>query len=139
MSRHCSLEMKGSSLLEVLIALALMAVTMLAAVASQLGALRGERNAAHKEQALFIAASVAEAMREPETAAHALTRWQARAASVLPHGEVSIAGQGDPVALAVVRWSARQGSAPFDSAVSRECPREIVPESVACVAMPFAR
>lgn len=139
MSTSRSFMDKGSSLLEVLIALALLAVTMLAAVAGQLGVARGEQDATHDEHALFIAASVAEAMREPATAADALGRWQARAASVLPRAEVSIADREAGVALAVVRWAALHGGARPDSAASRACPPEAAPPGTSCMAMPFAR
>jgi Tfp pilus assembly protein PilV len=136
---HCSRCINGSSLLEVLIALALTAVTMISAVAGQLGALRAEKNAAHWEQGVVIAHSVAEAMHAPETAAEALTRWQARAESVLPSGAVSIVDQGGDVALAVVTWSGRRGSASIEPAVAPECAHESEPDGIFCVAMPFAR
>jgi Tfp pilus assembly protein PilV len=132
----------GGSLLEVLVALALVAITIAAAVASQLRVGQAQRAAARREEATMIAASIAAAMRDPSSGLHALPHWQAVAASALPQAHVSIVDHAPGIALAVVGWaepldspSSQAPSARIDcaNASEREQP------GAACSAVPFVR
>ncbi len=98
-------QQKGSSLIEVLVALALVSVTLAGAVASQLRVGHAERSAARREQATMIAASIAAAMRDPSLGAHALAHWKTVAASALPRAKLSIVDHAPGVALALVEWA----------------------------------
>jgi Tfp pilus assembly protein PilV len=69
----------GSSLIEVMLAVALMAVTTLGLIAGQLWTAREARAMALREQAAWIADSVAEAMRTPASANAATRQWNSRA------------------------------------------------------------
>jgi Tfp pilus assembly protein PilV len=130
---------QGGSLLELLIALALVAVTMMGAVASQLLVVRIERSTAQRERALVVAASVAESMRDRRSGAYALPRWQAYAAAVLPGAEIAIVDRAPGVAFAVVRWVAPR-SASWTSLSARDgCPVESARAELACAAIPFVR
>ncbi|MEA3120008.1 MAG: type pilus assembly protein PilV [Paraburkholderia sp.] len=130
---------KGGSLLELLVALSIVAVTMAGAVASQLLAVRIERSTAQREHALLVATSVAESMRGSLYGAPALRHWQAYAASVLPDGEIAVVERSSGVALAVVRW-AEPRSASWTSLSARNgCPGESARAELACAAIPFVR
>jgi Tfp pilus assembly protein PilV len=130
---------KGASLLELLIALSIVAVTMTGAVASQLLAVRIERSAAQRERALLVAISVAESMRGRLYGAPALPHWQAYAATALPKGEISVVDRSPGVALAVVRW-AEPRSASWPQFSARDgCPGESARSELACAAIPFVR
>ncbi|MEX3954741.1 hypothetical protein [Trinickia sp. EG282A] len=138
---RCAPE-EGGSLLEVLVALALAAITIAAAVASQLRVGQAERAAARREEATMIAASIAAAMRDPPSGSHALPHWQAVAASALPQAQVSIVDHAPGIALAVVEWaepldspSSRAPSARIDCANGSGRGRP----SAACSAIPFVR
>lgn len=132
----------GSSLLEVLVALALAAVTVAGAVASQLRVGYTERAAARREEATVIAASVAAAMRDPSSGIRALPHWQAVAAAALPRAELSIVDQAPGIALAIVQWA----EAPVSGSSAAQSARNGCATGIghgragfACVAVPFVR
>ncbi|RKP50939.1 type IV pilus modification PilV family protein [Trinickia fusca] len=129
----------GSSLLEVLIALALLAVTMLGALAGQWWASGGERLAGQRAHAVAIAASVAEAMHGP--VAPALARWQARAAASLPNADVFVSDEAQGISQAIVRWAMPRSSEGNEAMVGQPaglaCPHSAMRSGHACVAVPF--
>ncbi|WP_206951311.1 type IV pilus modification PilV family protein [Trinickia acidisoli] len=141
---------EGSSLLEVLIALALLATSILGAAVAQLGALRDADVQTHREQAAWAAVSIAEAMRLPEVSSHVLTRSRAHAAAALPGARVSVVGEmgemggvggaGD-VGAVVVHWAQAPGALELARASGGDpC---IVAGAGAgahahCIALPFA-
>ena len=96
----------GASLIEVMLAVALTAVTALGLIASQLWIAREARAAALCEHAALVADAVAEAWRAPIGSDNALRQWSARAASVLPQGDASTSEHGGGVSFARVTWSA---------------------------------
>jgi Tfp pilus assembly protein PilV len=130
---------KGGSLLELLIALSIVAVTMAGAVASQLLAVRIERSTAQRERALLIAISVAESMRSRVYGASALPRWRAHAATVLPQGEILVVDRSPDVALAVVRWAEPRAANWTSLSARNACPGESARADLACAAIPFVR
>jgi Tfp pilus assembly protein PilV len=130
----------GASMIEVMLAVALTAVTALGLIASQLWIAREARAAASREHAAFVADAVAEASRAPTGGDVVLRQWSARAASLLPQGDASVSESGG-VSFARVTWSA---------AATLRTPGEIIdkPESCgdlalsanrSCVALAFAK
>lgn len=83
-SERCSSKCGGSSLIEVMLAVAVLAVTALGLIAGQLWTAREARAMSMREQAAWIADSVAEAMSAPSGNEAALAWWNSRAATVLP-------------------------------------------------------
>ena len=131
----------GASLIEVMLAVALTAVTALGLIASQLWIAREAHAAASREHAAFVADAVAEASRAPTGGDVVLRQWSARAASLLPQGDASVSERGGGVSFARVTWSA---------AATLRTPGEIIdkPESCgdlalsanrSCVALAFAK
>jgi hypothetical protein len=141
-SRQCARACAGSSLIEVMLAVALVAVTALGLIAGQVWIAREARAMTMRENAAWIADSIAEAMSVPSVGDGALTQWSARAGAVLPRGEASIAESG-AVATARVTWAAvrdRPGSGSVD-AIDKpgSCGGEEVPVGISCVALAFAK
>lgn len=101
-----SRQTRGASLIEVMLAVALTAVTALGLIATQLWIARETRAAALREHAGLLADAVAESARAPTGVDAALQQWSARAASLLPQGEASTSERGGGVSFARVVWSA---------------------------------
>lgn len=99
-------KQRGDSLIEVMIALSLTAITALGLIAVQTWLARSERNVLARERAVLIADSVAEAIQRDADRGAVLAQWRARAASVLPQGDVAVLDQADGVRVAVVSWHA---------------------------------
>jgi len=96
----------GATLLEVLVAVALMAVSSLGVISVQLSLARGHTEAAMHERAALIADSLAEAARGTTSEAMALEQWRAQASKMLPSVDLSIREQGGGLALSMVGWAA---------------------------------
>jgi Tfp pilus assembly protein PilV len=97
---------RGASLIEVMLAVALTAVTALGLIATQLWIARDTRAAALRERAALLSDALAEAARAPAGGDTALRQWSDRAASLLPKGDASISEHGQGVSFARVIWSA---------------------------------
>ncbi|AVR25470.1 hypothetical protein [Burkholderia thailandensis] len=95
-----SRSMRGSTLLEAAIACALLAVTALGVVAALLAAMRGERDAAAREQAMIVADSWSEMAR---AGALSGVDWDA-SMSGLRHGKLVATGSGAGVSSVRVEW-----------------------------------
>jgi Tfp pilus assembly protein PilV len=121
---------RGDSLIEVLIALALSAVTALGIIGSQMWLARNERSSLARELATSIADSVAEGIRVDADRDPVLAQWRTRAAAALPDGEIDVLDRGNGLHVAVVKW--RDGS-------EVSCPEPGVGGKLACVAVAFAR
>ena len=122
---------RGDSLLEVMIALSLTAITALGLIAAQTWLARSERALLARERAALVADSVAEAIRRDADRAPAVSQWRARAASMLPEGEVDVLDRADGVRVAVVSWHAADGA--------DRCAEPQVRANSACIAVAFAR
>jgi hypothetical protein len=133
----------GASLLEVLVALSLLATAMLGAAAAQLEALRRAEGDVQREQAAWIGASLAEAMHSPssETAEHAAyagARAQARAIAHLPGARVEVQGDAEGVGAVIVHWAHRGiASDSWQALTGRRCPMGEEAALVRCLAFPF--
>lgn len=102
----------GTSLIEVMVAVALLAALMLAVAGSQLAMLRAQRTTIWRERALWLADARIEGAR---AAAGADPGLAALAAASLPDGTVTVAaGQGD-ARVAVVAWRDGDAAAPCDA------------------------
>ncbi|NML30747.1 type IV pilus modification PilV family protein [Paraburkholderia antibiotica] len=130
----------GNSLIEVMLAVALIAVTALGLIASQLWTAREARAMAMRENAAWIADSVAEAMSMSSSGDAALNQWSARASVLLPRGEASI-GEGGAVATARVTWASVQDRPAAGEVIDKpeSCGGVEVPAGISCVALAFAR
>ncbi|CAE6822981.1 hypothetical protein R69749_03628 [Paraburkholderia domus] len=131
---------RGSSLIEVMLAVTLMAVTALGVIAGQLWTAREARAMAMREYAAWIADSVAEAMREPAAGDSAIRQWRARATVLLPHGEVWVEESGG-VSAARVTWTALRDMPGADDVIDKpaSCGGADVPAGSSCVALAFAK
>ncbi|WP_154869119.1 hypothetical protein [Trinickia soli] len=141
MSGSCLSERRddGSSLLEVLIALSLLASAILGAAAAQLAALRSADTQTHREQAAWIAQSIAESLSFPERPASWVAHVQARAARVLPGIHVSIADEARDAGALVVEWGHRPGSIGRGRSPGlASCPPADDSGLSPCIALPFA-
>jgi type II secretory pathway pseudopilin PulG len=124
----------GDSLIEVLIALSLMAVTALGVIGAQIWLARSERAMLNVQRATSIADSVAEGIRRDADRDPVLTQWRSLAASMLPDGDVALLERGEGLRVAVVKWRASDSG--------NEAVPCIEPEAGAkraCVAVVFAR
>jgi len=130
----------GASLLEVLIALSLLATSILGAAAAQLSALRHAQEQVHREHASWIAASIAEAMQWSESSSNALAHQRARAQTLLPDARVSVDDEAASIGAVVVQWAKGERASP--SPWTRgfgACPIAYGADVHAhCVALPFA-
>ncbi|SAL67315.1 hypothetical protein AWB74_03814 [Caballeronia arvi] len=122
---------RGDSLIEVMIALSLAAVTALGIVAMQSALARGERAALLRERASLVVDSIAEGVRSNADRAAVVSQWQTRVASMLPSGEIAITDRADGVYVATVSWRAEDRSDP--------CPEPQAKPLTSCVAVAFAR
>ncbi|SAL50417.1 type IV pilus modification PilV family protein [Caballeronia telluris] len=122
---------RGDSLIEVMIALSLIAITTLGLIAAQTWLARSERMVLARERAMRIADSVAEGIWREEDREPVMSRWRPRAASALPQGDVDVFDRADGVRVAVVSWRAE------DSAEG--CVEPQAKPHSACVAVAFAR
>jgi Tfp pilus assembly protein PilV len=126
---------RGDSLIEVLIALSLSAVTALGIIGAQMWLARNERSVMMRETAVSIADSVAEGIRRDADRDPVVAQWRVRAAAALPDGGVDVLDRGNGVHVAVVKWRppvSGNGDEPV-------CAEPGVGAKVACVAVTFAR
>jgi Tfp pilus assembly protein PilV len=130
----------GSSLIEVMLAVALIAVTALGLLAGQLWTAREARAMALREQAAWIADGVAEAMSLSVGGDGALERWNERAGVVLPRGGASIVGSG-AVTTARVTWASVHDRPAGGEVIDKpeSCGGVETPAGFSCVALAFAR
>lgn len=135
----CARWSAGASLLEVLIALSLVASAILGAAAAQLAALRGAGSAAHREQAAWVAASVGEAMVAAQGLSFRVAHMRERAGAVLPGGRVAIVDEAGGLGAAVVHWP-REPDLPEGGRAPRQAACSHLDNGAAsrCVALPFA-
>ncbi len=129
----------GSSLLEVLVALSLLATSMLGAAAVQLASLRGADEQAYREHASWIAASVTEAMRLPEAASTMFAHSRERAATLLPGARVSVVEGAGSMGMIAVQWARGLDAPGVDQAPGpNACPFAERIALAHCIALPIA-
>ncbi|WP_175843860.1 hypothetical protein [Burkholderia arboris] len=121
--------MRGTSLIEAALAIALLATVMLAVTGSQLAMARAQRATIWRERALWLADAHIERL---HVAAAADDGLAARAAAALPGGAVTLDGGPGGVRYALVRW---RGD---NAAASSRCEAAGVSAQLpSCVRVPF--
>ena len=135
---------RGQTLIEVLVAVAVTAVTVLGMIAVQLAIARDARAMSYRAQAALVADAIGEAARAPTVTPATLDQWKTRAAGLLPKGDAGINGGGD-FSFVRVTWAwqasvpsgiAKQGDV-IDAPLS--CGDVDVPQGRQCVAIAFSR
>jgi type IV pilus assembly protein PilV len=125
-------------LIEVLVAVAVTAVTVLGLIAVQLAIARDARAMSYRAQAALAADAVAEAARAPNANEAAISQWKTRAAGLLPKGDAGT-NAGSGFSFARVAW-AWQASTPHDiDDAPASCGELDVPRGMQCVAIVFSR
>ena len=127
-------RMRGSSLIEVLIALLLMAISTLGVLATQGSMARAEHAVAAREQAIWIADSVIEGLRGYADEAALLAQWRAYAVAVLPHPRILIHMRDARLATLVEHWTESNGHVSKRNTTCGETGK-----SGSCVTLSFAR
>lgn len=136
---------QGQTLIEVLVAVAITAVTVLGLIAVQLSIARDGRATSYREQAALVADAIAEVSRAPSASDAALGQWKTRAASILPKGDAAIAGAGASLSFARATWAAQLSAArnPTGSEgmidMPASCGDADVPQGRECIVVAFSR
>ncbi|MBY8609032.1 hypothetical protein K7N18_29845 [Burkholderia arboris] len=121
--------MRGTSLIEAALAIALLATVMLAVTGSQLAMARAQRATIWRERALWLADAHIERLHAAAAADDGLAAW---AAAALPGGAVTFDGGPGGVRYAIVRW---RGD---NAAASPRCEAAGVSAQLpSCVRVPF--
>ncbi|WP_134045675.1 type IV pilus modification PilV family protein [Paraburkholderia caballeronis] len=129
-------QARGSTLLEVALAVAIMAASGVGLIATQLSLSRHAQTAAVRAQAVFIADALAEAAVEGSSGIGAGDQWGTRASVVIPGGAVSIASAGIDASVATVTWPAK----PYGSAAAPQpCAGAPASPGRECASLTFAR
>ncbi|MFP4889712.1 hypothetical protein [Paraburkholderia sp. EG304] len=131
----------GSSLIEVMLAVALVAVSALGLIAAQVWTAREARAMSLRESATWIADSIAEATRTPSVGNAALNQWSAWASVLLPHGDASV-GESGAVAAARVTWASVRDRPTAGDGIgpsAEPCGGVDAPAGSSCVALAFAQ
>ncbi|WP_233800074.1 type IV pilus modification PilV family protein [Paraburkholderia sp. HP33-1] len=130
----------GSSLIEVMLAVALIATTTLGLIAAQVWTAREARAMTLRENAVWLADSIAEAASTSSTGDVGLNQWSARASVLLPQADVSI-GESGAVATARVTWASVQDRPIAGQVIDKPepCGGIDAPAGSSCVALAFAK
>jgi len=131
----------GGTLIEVMLAVALTAVTALGLIATQLWIVQHANATAARERAVFVADSLVEAMRAPSANGLDATQWQSRVAAILPKGEASVGGEGSGAASARVTWAAPRETGASGEIIDmpESCGGVTVPSGTSCTAIAFVK
>ena len=138
--RRCAARAHGESLIEVMLAVVLTAVTALGLIAAQLWMMRDARATATREQAALVADAFVEAMQGASYSGAALAQWRIRAGYLLPQGEASVSGAGDRTSVVRVTWHTLAGASRSGEVIDvpPPCGDVAVPAGTGCVALAFA-
>ncbi|CAG4886363.1 type IV pilus modification PilV family protein [Paraburkholderia saeva] len=133
----------GSTLLEVMVAVAVTAVTALGLVATQLWMTRHANATATRERAAFVADSLVESFRvSPAIGADSAT-WKGRVANMVSMGETSMVAQAAGLATARVMWAAARETQDVTPGslidLPEFCGEAALPAGTTCVAIAFAK
>jgi Tfp pilus assembly protein PilV len=133
-ARRCA----GASLLEVLVAVALLAVSLLGVAAMQLSALGDAQVQTHRARASWMAASMAEAMALPELSSLVLARLRRYASVELPAAHISIVDDTAGVGAVTVRWASARNTLQQRQSAGDGCSLADGLGAADCIALPFA-
>ncbi|WP_296658789.1 hypothetical protein [Paraburkholderia sp.] len=129
---------RGTTLLEVALAMGVMAMCALGLMSTQLALARHAQSAAVRERAAFAADAIVES--STFTGGLAVDAWKARARTIVPDGLAAIPNQSAEASIAVVTW-AFTGNAFASGAVMppSNCSGASIDSGRDCVALTFAR
>jgi Tfp pilus assembly protein PilV len=128
----------GATLLEVALAMALMAICVLGQLSTQISLARHARAASERERAAFAADAIAEASRG--SSASTVDRWKASVSSTVPQGSVVLADAGGDEAVVTLTWATTAQYNETPEAVSPDgCNGAPVAKGRACLALAFAK
>lgn len=137
---RCRSYQRGSTLLEVVLAVALMAASGVGLVATQLWLSRQDRATAIRERAAFIADAFAEMAAVADAGSVARDQWTTRASIVIPGSVVSLASSGVDASVVAVTWpAASDGLVPSGTGDRRHCGDAPASAGRECVSLTFAR
>lgn len=148
MSRTNARGEGGSTLLEVAIAVGIMAMSGLGLMSTQIGLARHAQLAAARERAVFAAAALAEDARAAVSpgatgaTGAATDRWKALTEAIVPEGRLTTASGGGDASIATVTWQATRFAAASGVVVPSRvapCLDATVPAGRDCVALAFLR
>lgn len=131
----------GNALIEVMLAVSLMATTALGLIAAQLWTAREAHASATREQAVLVSDALTEIARSDATGDAASTRWRSLIATLLPQGDASVRNLGGGASVVQVLWHAQPDAHASGDAVDvpESCGGIAAPVGMHCVVMAFAR
>ncbi|WP_027794195.1 type IV pilus modification PilV family protein [Paraburkholderia acidipaludis] len=127
----------GATLLEVALAMAVMAVCVLGQLGTQIAMARHARVAGERERAAFAADAIAEASLGAST--RAADEWKARVPAIVPLGTVALASAGAEGVAVTVTWVASRYALAPVSLPPDLCNGVAAAEGHACVSLAFAK
>lgn len=131
---------RGSTLLEVALAVALLAGSGMGLIATQLSLSRHGQSAAVRGQAAFIADAFAEMASEDGANVGAGGEWQARTPVLVAGGAVATDVIGTYMSSVAVSWPVTSyGSAPIVAGTSAPCAAPSLSARRDCVSLGFLR
>ncbi|WP_322016183.1 type II secretion system protein [Paraburkholderia sp. J12] len=133
---------RGATLLEVVLAMAVMAICVLGQLATQIALSRQARAASERERAAFAVDAIAEASLVPSPGA--VDQWKGRVPTVVPQGALVLSSAGGETTIATITWAATQNEAVSDSAQSDgsdagSCQGVSATRGRACFSLAFAK
>lgn len=129
---------RGSTLLEVALATALMAICVLGLLGEHLALARHAQAARARERAAFAADAIAETAIFPTTGA--AEQWKGRAAAIVPQATVALADTGGGITVATITWAAAvDGAVRKDVTPTVACNGTAVAPGRECTALAFVR
>lgn len=131
----------GNALIEVMLAVSLMATTVLGLIAAQLWTAREAHASAAREQAVLVSDALTEIARSAATGDAASTRWRSLTTMLLPQGDTSVRDLGSGASVVQVLWHAQPDAHVSGSVVDmpESCSGIAAPVGMHCVVMVFAR
>ncbi|PLZ00179.1 hypothetical protein CY652_22290 [Burkholderia sp. WAC0059] len=133
---------RGAALLEVMLAVAIMATSALGLAATQLWLGREARSATIREQAVFMADAVVEAGLGGDGNSGRTDFWTRRASAVVPRSTVAVTASAGGVSVASLVWSSlgkSTGARPDTATTQQACNGVVVTVGQACVALSFVK
>lgn len=134
------LHLRGSALLEVALAVTLLAVSGIGLVATQLSMSRHAQSSAARGQAAFIADAFAEMAVEGPQGFDASEQWKARTTVLIAGGIASTSQVGAYTSSSTVSWPAKPyGPASADASGLVPCTGTSASTQRECVSLAFAQ
>jgi Tfp pilus assembly protein PilV len=124
-------------LLEVSLAMAIMALCAVGLMGTQLAIARHAQSAATRERAAFAADAMVEAMALPDV--RAVDVWKARISTIVPDGLAVFSIQGSDTEIATVTWAFAGHATATGAVVPSACGGVVSASGRDCIALAFAR